>query len=428
MRSKSIDFLFIAPTPFYANRGCHMRIRGEAEALQRKGYKVTILTYKEGSNVFGLKIKRSPLSYGKFEKGVASSWLNIPNGIFLFFSVMHETIYQKPKVLYGHLFEGAAIGIVVKYLALVFSWFSYKPILVLDTQGSLVEEMGSYGMYKKGTFLAAFFRFWEKFILFFSDFVFTSSIQCADKIKLISPKSNPVNLPDGISIFIPKISESYIRQYFGNNSKNKALAKIKDFFSQNQFALVGEWIAQQKIIILYTGSYASAKGFPDVIEKCLPALLKKNNLRFLFGGGDYAKIPQLENLIKKYPEKIISPGELSPDKLLYFSLLGSIGIDCKPSLTSESSGKILNYMAVGLPVICFNQKNNRFFLKEGGLFAKDFSEFTQNIISLSKDSSLITKMGAMNFTRVWNEFTWDLQMAKMLSIIKVIIQLRCTKF
>lgn len=412
-----LDFLFIAPTPFYANRGCHMRIRGEAEALQKKGHKVRILTYREGNDVPGLNIKRAILSYGKFGKGVASSWLNIPNGIFLFFSVMHEAIYQQPKVIYGHLFEGAAIGIVVKYLAFVFSLFKYKPILVLDTQGSLVEEMGSYGMYKKGTFLADFFRFWEKFILFFSDFVFTSSVQCAEKLKLISPHSNPVNLPDGISIFLPKLSASYTRQYLGNNNKAKALAKIKDFFSQNQFAMVKEWLAQQKIIILYTGSYSSAKGFPAFLEKCLPTLLKNNNLKFLFGGGNCANIPRLENLIKENPEKIISIGELSPKNLLYFSLLGSVGIDCKPPTTSESSGKILNYMAVGLPVVCFYQKNNRFFLKGGGFFAKSYPEFTQNVIRLSGDLSLIVKMGDMNLKRAWSEFTWDLQMEKMLSIL-----------
>ncbi|MFH1183078.1 MAG: glycosyltransferase [Candidatus Moraniibacteriota bacterium] len=413
----SCDFLFVAPTPFYANRGCHMRIRGEAEALQRKGHKVLVLTYKEGDNVLGLNIKRSLLSFGKYGKGVSATWKNIPNGIFLFLSVLHETIYQQPKVIYGHLFEGAAIGIVVKYLAIIFSFFKYKPILVLDAQGSLVGEMGSYGMYKKGTFLAAFFLFWEKFILYFSDFIFTSSVQCAEKLKRTSPKSNPINLPDGISIFLPKISESLIRHYYGNNGKNKALAKITDFFSKAQLSLIEEWITQKKIIILYTGSYSSAKGFPAFVENCLPRLLKDNDLRILCGGGNYADIPQLAKLIKDYPQKIISLGELSPKNLLYFSLLGSIGIDCKPPKTSESSGKILNYMAVGLPVVCFRQKNNQFFLIEGGLFASDYPEFTQNIIKLSDNSLLIAEMGEKNLKRAWGKFTWDLQMEKMLSIL-----------
>lgn len=105
---KSLDFLIIAPTPFYANRGCHMRIRGEAEALQKKGRSVLIVTYNEGGNIPGLDVIRSPIKI-HFDKGVVASWKNIPAGFFLFWSVLYETIYRRPKYLYGHLFECAAI-------------------------------------------------------------------------------------------------------------------------------------------------------------------------------------------------------------------------------------------------------------------------------------------------------------------------------
>jgi len=410
-----LDFLVIAPTPFYANRGCHMRIRGEAEALQKKGRKVLILTYKEGENVPGLKIIRSPIGMG-FGQGVAATWKNIPAGFFLFWSVLYETLYQRPKIIYGHLFEGAAIGIAVKYLAIFLSLFHYNPVLVLDAQGSLSEEMMSYGMVKNPVLLKLV-QWLEKFILFFSDYVFASSVQCAESLKKVRPGSRPIVLYDGVSIFRKSISLESISKFREKNDKEKALSKISAYFSSPQISLIQEWIKNNNLILLYTGSYSFAKGFPAFAEKSLPELLKNPNIRFLFGGGKSASIPDLDKLISDNPDKIMSVSDLNLKNLPYFLLLGDIAIDCKPPKTSESSGKILNYMAMGLPVVCFDQKNNKLFLKEGGFFARDYAEFTEGIIKLSGNSNLIIEMGNKNLKRAWNEFTWDKTADKILETV-----------
>jgi len=50
--------MMIAPTPFFADRGCHVRIYEEARILQSLGNKVIIYTYHNGRNISGIKIKR----------------------------------------------------------------------------------------------------------------------------------------------------------------------------------------------------------------------------------------------------------------------------------------------------------------------------------------------------------------------------------
>jgi len=416
MKKESLDFLMIAPTPFYANRGCHMRIRGEAEALQRKGKSVLVVTYKEGGDTNGLQIIRSPFGVGGFGRGVAASWKNIPAGIFLFWTVLYETVYRRPKYLYGHLFEGAAIGLVVKYLAIVLSLFSYKPVLILDAQDSLSAKMVGYGMLKENSILLALFRLLEKFILFFPDHIFASSIQCAESLKSVRPHSNPTNLPDGISIFQKEFSLETVNGFRGAEGKEKALEKLK--LPPAESEKLEKWLADQNQILIYTGSYTDAKGFPNFVKKCLPYLLKNYNLRFLFGGGHSSDIIHLENLISANPGRIISHSDLNLNNLLYFSTLGDIAIDCKPPVTTESSGKILNYMAVGLPVVCFDQKNNAFTLKDGGLLAKDYSEFTGNIIKLANDPDLAKEMGEKNIKRAWSEFTWDKTAQKIIDTLE----------
>ena len=50
--------LIIAPTPFFADRGCHVRILEEARALMALGRQVTICTYHNGRDINGIDARR----------------------------------------------------------------------------------------------------------------------------------------------------------------------------------------------------------------------------------------------------------------------------------------------------------------------------------------------------------------------------------
>ena len=51
--------LMVAPTSFFADYGCHVRIREEARILTRMGSRVTICTYHNGRDIDGLDIRRT---------------------------------------------------------------------------------------------------------------------------------------------------------------------------------------------------------------------------------------------------------------------------------------------------------------------------------------------------------------------------------
>ena len=51
--------LHIAPTPFFADRGCHIRIRNEIEALRDSGVRVILCTYQLGDDQEGIDIRRT---------------------------------------------------------------------------------------------------------------------------------------------------------------------------------------------------------------------------------------------------------------------------------------------------------------------------------------------------------------------------------
>ncbi len=49
----------VAPTSFFADYGCHVRILEEARILQGLGHEVTIVTYRNGRDLPGLNIERT---------------------------------------------------------------------------------------------------------------------------------------------------------------------------------------------------------------------------------------------------------------------------------------------------------------------------------------------------------------------------------
>ena len=60
------SILSIAPTSFFYDYGCHVRILEEALALQKLGHRVTICTYNSGNDVDGLDIRRTaPIPWRK---------------------------------------------------------------------------------------------------------------------------------------------------------------------------------------------------------------------------------------------------------------------------------------------------------------------------------------------------------------------------
>ena len=48
-----MKILIVAPTPFFSDRGTHIRILEEALALEKQGHAITIATYHIGKDIHG---------------------------------------------------------------------------------------------------------------------------------------------------------------------------------------------------------------------------------------------------------------------------------------------------------------------------------------------------------------------------------------
>jgi glycosyltransferase involved in cell wall biosynthesis len=379
-RPKKRKVLNIVPTPFFADRGCHMRILGEMKALAKYGYHNIIVTYHNGRDLEGLDIRRiiNIPWYRKLEAGPSIHKFYID--IILFFKAAAVYIKERPDIIYGHLHEGAFVGGLIKYLL---TWG--KVPLAFDVQGSLTSELDTFNWIKGKKPIRWFFHTLEKFICRMPDFFICSSVSNGDIIKnrfQIDPDRVRVVIDGVHTDFFSKISQAGFRQKLG--------------------------IPEDTPVIIFTGALLAAKGIWNLVS-AIPLVLKKvKNAHFLIVGYP---VDEASQKVKELgvSKNVHFTGMVDYFKLPDYLLVSDIAVEPKVDKAGEASGKVINYMGAGLPVVCFEGKNNRRFLSEGGIYAAGdrVENLAEKIIWAVKNPKEAEKMGGLNKKRVEKVFSWD---------------------
>ncbi|MDP1845258.1 MAG: glycosyltransferase [Candidatus Moranbacteria bacterium] len=364
-----MKILTIAATPFFSDRGGHMRIYNEAKYLQKLGAEVRLCTYHIGENTEGLDIVRikGAKSYKKTSPGF--SWGKIWLDLKLLFLVRREIINFHPDAIHAHLYEGLAIGYLAKKLS-----FSKIPI-VFDLQGDLEEEFRSYN--KKNSLAQKFFVWFSRVVINWADKIVISSEN------VIIWTSDVQIIKDGIDVDLfhnsPKLSKD----------EAEKIEKIKEWAGDSRLLVYIGGLSDNKGVGELLESFSKVRPFPfPAVRREIPQgqTLKKSWKLLLGGFGED------EDKYKKYiAENNLEDSVCFAGKVKYFSLphflaLADAAIDPKSGST-ESSGKLMNLMASGLPIICFENEFNRARLKEKGLYMDNFGDLKsilENIEPLSK--------------------------------------------
>ncbi|MEK7549776.1 MAG: glycosyltransferase family 4 protein [Patescibacteria group bacterium] len=378
-----MKILVIAPTPFFSDRGTHIRILEEALALEKRGHTVTIVTYHIGSdlpeslhsNIDVRRILRLLFWYKKLEAG--PDWQKIILDLMLVRKAFFLARTTRPDIIHGHLHEGVLIGFIVQS---VLFWRKMK--LVGDFHGSLTKEMLSHD-YLKMSLLQRVFQWVERWIDNLGDAAVASSWDNAEEINRMRKKNRVTPLLDGtrLSMFEGIAPKSTLREEYG--------------------------VPENKVIVTYTGALIPNKGIKLLLEAVPVVCAKYPDVHFVIAGFPVDQITEfLEQDIFKSHVTVISP-------LSYFELpkvlkLSDIGVDPKEATTRQASGKTLQYMGAGLPVACFDTENNREYLGEGGTYAREITSagLAEAIGELVGSPELRAKRGSVCRERA-EEFSWE---------------------
>lgn len=390
-----MKILHIAPTPFFADRGCHMRILGEIKHLQSRGNAIVLATYHIGKDINNFNINRiiNIPWYKKLEAG--GSWHKLYLDILLLWTSIRTFLKLKPDIIHGHLHEGALIGWLVSRLA-----SAGRIPVVFDVQGSLSGEMESYGLIRKKGVLKHVFFVIEKLICKLPDYFVCSAESNRSFLRsaMNLPEKKLVTVLDGIdSDFFYSLPGEKIREEIG--------------------------IQNSKKIVLYTGSLMQSKGIDYFLES-IPEIIKHyHDVHFLIVGHpvEHSR-KRVEQL--KIDNFIYFTGHVNYFELPKYLHIADVAVDPKVDDAGEGSGKIINYMGAGLPIVCFESVNNRAFLAENGVFAKprDPADLAAKIVHLLINDEMAIKIGWANQKRVFESFSWEISGEVLLQVYRQAIK------
>ena len=314
----------LAPTPFFSDRGCHIRILNSYLKLKKEGFEIDLITYPLGRDILNIKPIRVSKVWG---------YKKISPGFSIYKPFLDILMYVKAKKLmkereydfiYSHLHEGALIGILLK------KKFGKK--VVFDAQGSLTGELSSQGTIKKRGLASKIIWSMERYIIENSDEIITST--------------------EGL------------KKFMLTNFKIKKISIQKDFPDKKLFNInvnpARLNLPKNKKIVVYLGGLQLYKGINYLI-KAIPFIEKE--FHFLLMGYP---IDNTKRLAKKLriEDRITFTGAIPYEKAASYLKLGYIAISPKTLESGEANAKIYNYIAMNLPVVSFDMPETRQIAKE----------------------------------------------------------------
>lgn len=378
MDSKRSTIMHVAPTPFFSNRGCHIRIKNIVDALSTQGIQSVICTYHLGDTPSKLDVRRTYPIKGYTKRDAGFSPYKFPADLLLLFLCLKVAWKEKPTVIYGHLHEGALIGWVVKILLF---WRGID--LVMDMQGSLSGELKAYGTVGESSRAFKIIRLMEGIICKLPRKITCSSIESESCL------TSQFGINEEISSCLPDVV-------------GETFFKVCDGISHRE----NLGIPHDQKVVLYSGALLNGKGV-DVLYSAMVLLCKmRDDCHFLLIG-----YPELD--AKNFVEanglqaRCTLTGEVKYSNLAQYLAVGDVAIDPKAQNSGEASGKILHYMAAGLPVVCFDLPNNRSLLAENGSYAVDLTagalalRINESLNDLDKEKEkgqLLRKVAERNYS------------------------------
>lgn len=177
-----------------------------------------------------------------------------------------------------------------------------------------------------------------------------------------------------------------------------------------------EHMLGRKYLVCYVGVMAAQDGLEyliQAIDHVVNTLGRHDTTFTLIGSGD--RLDNLKRLARelKVDDYIVFTGRISDDRLLT-SYLSTADVCVAPDPKNEMNDKcslikIVEYMAMGKPVVGFDLTESRYTAQEAALYAtpNETSEFGDRIVELLDDPEKRKRMGEFGKRRVEEALSWS---------------------
>lgn len=375
--------LMVAPTSFFADYGCHVRIAEEARALERMGHEVTIATYANGKELAGIRTVRTmPIPWRQHYE-VGSSRHKLLFDVLLGARIVRQLALHEYDVIHAHLHEGALIGMGL-------GWLRGLPVL-FDYQGSMTEEMIDHHFIQRQSPLYKPLRWLEQRIDRAAPIIFTNTLNARRQLVEqwgVRPKNLRL-LPDCVNseVFVP-----------ASHYAPEMLAALRSQLG----------IPNGHKVLVYLGLLAEYQGISHLLEAFRSVLASHPETTLLLMGFPGIDIYREKARTLGVDGNVLFTGRVAYEDAPRHLALGDAAVAPKLSLT-EGAGKMLNYMAVALPTVAFDTPVARELLGPAGLFAErgNSASLAQMLEQALFDENTRSETGTALRARAIANFDWQ---------------------
>jgi glycosyltransferase involved in cell wall biosynthesis len=178
----------------------------------------------------------------------------------------------------------------------------------------------------------------------------------------------------------------------------------------------------KKYLVGYVGVMGKQEGI-DLLLKAARRIvheLGRDDVHFgLVGGG--TELSAMQELAQELAisEHVTFTGRVPDDQLL--AMLNTADVCVNPDVANpmndkSTMNKIMEYMALGKPIVQFDLAEGRFSAREASLYARqnDVDDLADKIVELLDDPERRAEMGAFGRKRVTEELEWSYEVPKLL--------------
>lgn len=345
---RKLSVLKVAPTFFFADYGCHVRILEEARVLQDMGHRVVLCTYPSGRDMAGIDTRRAVL--GPWNPGVkvGPARRKLYLDVLLSLRAGEVALRTRPDIIHAHLHDGALLGIPISR--------AVRAPLVFDFQGSMTSEMLDHGFLRPGSLMYQPYRLMEQIINRGADAIITSTANSAHLLvkEFGVPARKVFTVSDCVNtdVFVPR------RMMGAENGHDNQLDALRRRLG----------VPAGYKVVVYVGLLQEYQGISHLLRAAKEVAQRHLDVHFLVMG--YPGLEKYMNMAHELgiSNRVTFTGRVAYEELPSHLALGDVAVSPKMSAT-EGNGKLVNYMSMGLPTVTFDTPVSREILGELGIYA-----------------------------------------------------------
>jgi glycosyltransferase involved in cell wall biosynthesis len=179
----------------------------------------------------------------------------------------------------------------------------------------------------------------------------------------------------------------------------------------------------RRYLVGYVGVMGRQEGIDLLLQavRCIVHDMGRRDIHFgLVGSG--TELPELQAMSHELEvaDYVTFTGRVPDREML--AMLSTADVCVNPDVANEMNdkstmNKIMEYMALGKPIVQFDLTEGRFSAQDASLYARrnDPRDLAAKIVQLLADEALRARMGNAGRLRVMNELSWDHEAPKLLA-------------